>query len=84
MSYSTLEDYYRGMKMPQYDGRNIYNQMRNLNAETTLTAQIHTEHRAEEEARALGSLPASARKDDVRFEEVEATRDIAGEQSFGR
>ena len=38
MSYSTLEDFYRGMKMPVYDGKNIYNQMRSLNAETTLTA----------------------------------------------
>lgn len=24
MSYSTLDDYYRGMKMPSYDGKNIY------------------------------------------------------------
>jgi hypothetical protein len=24
MSYSTLDDYYRGMKMPNYDGKNIY------------------------------------------------------------
>lgn len=24
MSYSTLDDYYRGMKMPTYDGKNIY------------------------------------------------------------
>ncbi len=24
MSYSTLDDYYRGMKMPAYDGKNIY------------------------------------------------------------
>lgn len=44
MSYSTLDDYYRGMKMPSYDGKNIYQQMRSLNAQTTLTAQIHEEH----------------------------------------
>lgn len=25
MSYSTLDDYYRGMKMPSYDGKNIFN-----------------------------------------------------------
>lgn len=31
MSHSTLNDFYRGMKMPNYDGCNIYNQMRNLN-----------------------------------------------------
>lgn len=24
MSHSTLSDYYRGMKMPNYDGRNIF------------------------------------------------------------
>ena len=24
MSYSTLDDYYSGMKMPSYDGKNIY------------------------------------------------------------
>jgi len=25
MSHSTLADYYRGMKMPNYDGQNIFN-----------------------------------------------------------
>lgn len=25
MSGSTLQDYYKGMKMPKYDGRNIFN-----------------------------------------------------------
>jgi hypothetical protein len=25
MSHSTLADYYRGMKMPEYDGKNIFN-----------------------------------------------------------
>lgn len=44
MSYSTLDDLYRGMKMPNYDGFNIYHQMRSLNAQTTLTGQIHEEH----------------------------------------
>lgn len=44
MSYSTLDDYYRGMKMPSYDGKNIYQQMRSLNGPTSITAQIHEEH----------------------------------------
>ncbi len=44
MSNSTLDDFYRGMKMPNYDGKNIYQQMRSLNGQTTLTAQIHEEH----------------------------------------
>jgi len=44
MSNSTLDDFYRGMKMPNYDGKNIYHQMRSLNGQTTLTAQIHEEH----------------------------------------
>jgi len=35
MSNSTLEDYYKGMKMPNYDGGNVYNQMRQLNAGAT-------------------------------------------------
>lgn len=48
MSYSTLDDYYRGMKMPNYDGKNIYQQMRSLNGQTTLTAQIHEEHTMEQ------------------------------------
>ena len=25
MSYSTLEDFYKGMRMPAYDGKNIHN-----------------------------------------------------------
>lgn len=41
MSYSTLDDYYRGMKMPSYTRENIYQQMRTLNGPTTLTEQIH-------------------------------------------
>ena len=35
MSHSTLADYYRGMKMPNYDGKNIYSQIRNLNGAST-------------------------------------------------
>lgn len=31
MSHSTLQDYYRGMKMPQYDGQNILQQIKRLN-----------------------------------------------------
>lgn len=37
MSNSTLDDYYRGMKMPAYDGKNIYQQMRMLNSNATIT-----------------------------------------------
>lgn len=45
MSNSTLDDYYRGMKMPAYDGKNIYQQMRMLNSNATITGQIHDEHK---------------------------------------
>ena len=31
MSHSTLHDFYNGMKMPQYDGQNIYQQIKRLN-----------------------------------------------------
>lgn len=31
MSGSTLGDYYKGMKMPKYDGKNIFNQIRSMN-----------------------------------------------------
>ena len=31
MSHSTLTDYYKGMKMPNYDGQNIFAQMRSFN-----------------------------------------------------
>lgn len=44
MSSSTLDDIYRGMKLPAYDGRNTYQQMRVLNGAPTMTAQIHEEH----------------------------------------
>ena len=37
MSYSTLDDFYRGMKLPAYDGKNIYEQMRSLHATGTMT-----------------------------------------------
>jgi len=32
MSHSTLSDYYRGMKMPTYNGQNVFTQIRNLNS----------------------------------------------------
>lgn len=35
MSHSTLADYYRGMKMPSYDGKNVFNQIRSLNGAST-------------------------------------------------
>lgn len=85
MSYSTLEDFYRGMKMPQYDGKNIYNQMRSLNAETTLTAQIHQECRDHEPHSVSqmnsASKPGTAHKE-TRFAGEKSVR--MAEQSFGR
>jgi regulator of PEP synthase PpsR (kinase-PPPase family) len=30
MSHSTLNDFYKGMKMPKYDGQNVYNQLQQL------------------------------------------------------
>lgn len=35
MSNSTLADYYQGMKMPNYDGQNIFTQIRSLNGAST-------------------------------------------------
>ncbi len=35
MSNSTLTDYYRGMKMPTYDGRDVYKQIMGLNGAST-------------------------------------------------
>ncbi len=31
MSHTTLQDFYQGMKMPTYDGSNIYSQIRKFN-----------------------------------------------------
>ena len=44
MSSSTLADYYKGMRMPAYDGKNVYQQMRTLNSQPTQAAQIHEDH----------------------------------------
>jgi hypothetical protein len=35
MSHSTLQDYYKGMKMPTYDGQNIYDQIKRMNLDST-------------------------------------------------
>ena len=35
MSNSTLNDYYKGMKMPNYDGRNVFHQIVGLNGGST-------------------------------------------------
>lgn len=31
MSHSTLADHYKGMKMPNYDGKSVFVQMRSFN-----------------------------------------------------
>jgi hypothetical protein len=33
MSHSTLNDFYYGMKMPAYDGKNIYSQIERIQKE---------------------------------------------------
>ena len=43
MSHSTLDDFYKGMKMPAYDGKNVLNQMQNLTGAPTLTGQSQQE-----------------------------------------
>lgn len=35
MSHSTLGDFYKGMKMPNYDGKNIFGQIMSLNGAST-------------------------------------------------
>ena len=41
MSHTTLQDYYQGMKMPTYDGNNIYQQIRRMN-EPIITKKVQT------------------------------------------
>jgi len=43
MSNSTLDDFYRGMKMPNYDGKNVFGQMNILNSGPN-TLPMHNEH----------------------------------------
>ncbi len=40
MSHSTLQDYYKGMKMPTYNGQNIYDQIKRLNMQDTERVQV--------------------------------------------
>ena len=42
MSNSTLDDFYRGMKMPSYDGKNVFGQMNILNSGPN-TLPMHNE-----------------------------------------
>lgn len=44
MSNGTLDIMYRGMKLPSYDGKNIYAQMKTLNAAVTITEQVNEEY----------------------------------------
>jgi hypothetical protein len=37
MSHSTLNDFYKGMKMPKYDGNNVSGQLQQLQTVTTVT-----------------------------------------------
>ena len=43
MSNSTLDDFYRGMKMPKYDGKSVFGQMNCLNAGPN-TLPMHDEN----------------------------------------
>ena len=46
MSHSTLADYYRGMKMPNYDGQNVFGQIRSLNGASTGFQEINDQQMA--------------------------------------
>ena len=35
MSHTTLTDYYKGMRMPSYDGKNLFHQIRSMNGAST-------------------------------------------------
>ena len=41
MSHSTLSDFYKGMKMPNYDGKNIFGQIMSLNGASTGYQEIN-------------------------------------------
>lgn len=51
MSHSTLDDFYKGMKMPAYDGKNMLQQMKQLQGASTLTGQIQHEVTVTKESR---------------------------------
>ena len=45
MSHSTLDDFYKGMRMPNYDGKNVLNQLKQLqgiNQHGTMTQTFTT------------------------------------------
>ena len=39
MSHATLNDFYKGMKMPTYDGQNVMRQVQHLQGETAMVQQ---------------------------------------------
>lgn len=76
MSYSTLDDFYRGMKMPTYDGKNMFSQMRNLQSLATQTAQQH-------ESWNPNAYETEKKVTVVREPAGEGAAEKANEQSFG-
>lgn len=40
MSHSTLEDFYKGMRQPRYDGSNVLNQLKMLSGGVTRTETV--------------------------------------------
>lgn len=40
MSHSTLDDFYKGMKMPKYDGQNVMGQLQQLQTITTIKETV--------------------------------------------
>ena len=36
MSHSTLDDFYKGMRQPRYDGSNVLNQLKQLQGGATM------------------------------------------------
>ena len=40
MSHSTLDDFYKGMRQPRYDGSNVLNQIRNIQGGATMQQTV--------------------------------------------
>ena len=40
MSHSTLDDFYKGMRQPRYDGSNVLNQLKQLQGSSTMQQTV--------------------------------------------
>lgn len=100
MSHSTLDDFYKGMRQPRYDGSNVLSQLQSVQGTSTVQTQVQQTTTVVTQQTTggrppvgalnvppltgVGSTPTSYDRHVAESKTEQATSKMFNEQSFGR